>query len=138
MLIEWLCNPFIPTRVNMSDFWQSFALKKLDDIVDEFWAEIADHIEALETLYEDQGFPERRLAALVTSKVYYHLGSFPDSLHYALGAEDLFDVNDASEYVRTIISKCIDYYINKRNGIEEERPMRGSSQVIYENDKSNI
>ena len=36
-------------------------------------------------------------------QVYYHLGSFEDSLTYALGAEDLLDVNGHSEYVETII-----------------------------------
>lgn len=45
------------------------------------------------------------LAALVASKVYYHLGSFSDSLTYALGAGHLFDVNSRSEYVDTIIGK---------------------------------
>ena len=29
-----------------------------------------------EVLYENDSFPERELAALVASKVYYHLGSF--------------------------------------------------------------
>lgn len=37
-----------------------------------------------------------------------------DSLTYALGAEDLFDVNDDSEYVSTIIAKCIDHYTKLR------------------------
>jgi len=58
-----------------------------------------------EILYEDQGFPQRKLAALVASKVYFHLGSFEDSLTYALGAEDMFDVNSRTEYVDTIIGK---------------------------------
>lgn len=38
-----------------------------------------------------------------SSKVYYHLGAYEDSLTYALGAGDLFDVNGHSEYVETII-----------------------------------
>ena len=38
-------------------------------------------------------------------QVYYHLGAFEDSLTYALGADDLFDVNHSSEYVETIICK---------------------------------
>ena len=45
------------------------------------------------------------LAALVASKVYYHLGSFSDSLQYALGAGNLFDVNSRTEYVDTIIGE---------------------------------
>lgn len=42
-------------------------------------------------------------ADLFSSKVYYHLGAYEDSLTYALGAGDLFDVNAHSEYVETII-----------------------------------
>lgn len=56
-----------------------------------------------EILFEDKGFTEQKLAALVASKVYYHLGAFNDSVHYALCAGNLFDVNDRSEYVETII-----------------------------------
>ncbi|KAG0425990.1 hypothetical protein HPB47_026873, partial [Ixodes persulcatus] len=67
-----------------------------------------------EVLYEDDGFPQRHLAALVASKVYYHLGSFEDSLTYALGASELFDVTVPSEYVETIIAKCIDHYTKLR------------------------
>ena len=59
-------------------------------------------------------FEQRKLAALVASKVYYNLGSFEDSLTFALGAGDLFDVNARNEYVESIISKCIDQYIKLR------------------------
>lgn len=47
---------------------------------------------------------------MVASKVYYHLGAFEDSLTYALGAGELFDVNARNEYVDTIVAKCIDFY----------------------------
>lgn len=43
---------------------------------------------------------------MVASKVYYHLGSFEDSLTYALGAGELFDVNARNEYVDTTIGKA--------------------------------
>jgi 26S proteasome regulatory subunit N2 len=89
---------------------QVFALKRLDELVDEFWAEISDSIELIESLYENQQFPRRELAALVASKVYYHLGSLKNSLLYALRAGEMFDVNTDSEYTITIISKCIDQY----------------------------
>lgn len=91
-----------------------FALKKLDGIVDEFWPEISEAIEKIEILHEDKGFAEHNLAALVASKVYYHLGSFEDALTYALGADNLFDVNQRNEYVDTIIAKCIDFYVQQR------------------------
>ncbi|XP_076384985.1 regulatory particle non-ATPase 2 [Megachile rotundata] len=91
-----------------------FALKKLDMIVDEFWPEISEAIEKIEILHEDKSFPQHDLAALVASKVYYHLGSFEDSLTYALGAGELFDVNARNEYVDTTIAKCIDFYTQQR------------------------
>ncbi|XP_018493833.1 26S proteasome non-ATPase regulatory subunit 1 [Galendromus occidentalis] len=94
-----------------------FALRKLDHIVDEFWAEISEAIEKIEILYEDQQFPDRKLAALVASKVYYHLGSFKDSLEFALHAGDLFDINSSSEFVQTIVSKAIDDYISMRQAV---------------------
>ncbi len=59
-------------------------------------------------LYENEQFKERQLAALVASKVYYHLGSFDNALQYALGAEKFFDVDETSEYVETILGKI--YY----------------------------
>jgi len=93
-----------------------FALKKLDVVVDEFWAEISDSIQTIEVVYEDKMYPleVRELAALVASKVYYHLGAYEDSLNYALGAGKLFDVTTSSQYVETIIAKCIDSYTAKR------------------------
>jgi len=93
-----------------------FALKKLDMIVDEFWPEISDSIQIIEVVYEDKMYPleVREVAALVASKVYYHLASYEDSLNYALGAGSLFDLNARTQYVETIISKCIDSYTAKR------------------------
>ncbi|RNA28469.1 26S proteasome non-ATPase regulatory subunit 1 [Brachionus plicatilis] len=87
-----------------------YALKQLNSLVDMFWAEIADSITIIEMLYENEQFKDRQLAALVASKVYYHLGSFDNALQYALGADKLFNVDESTEYVETIISKCIDHY----------------------------
>lgn len=87
-----------------------FALEKLNKIVDVFWAEIAEAVVKIEVLYESHDFCCRDLAALVASKVYYHLGAYEDSLKYALGALTLFDVTDTSEYVSTIKAKCMDQY----------------------------
>ena len=58
-----------------------------------------------EILFERKDFIERELAALVASKVYYHLGAFDESLTFALGAGQKLDVNGSSEYVETIICK---------------------------------
>ncbi|KAL7274550.1 proteasome regulatory particle base subunit [Rhizina undulata] len=88
-----------------------YALQNLDQLVDQFWPEIADNVSKIEVLYEDEQFPQRQLAALVASKVYYHLGEYDESMVFALGAGELFDITAKSEYVETIISKCIDKYI---------------------------
>ncbi|CAF4094844.1 unnamed protein product, partial [Rotaria sordida] len=87
-----------------------YALHRLNAIVDVFWPEISDKISKVESLYEYENFKHRELAALVSSKVYYHLGSLDNALTYALGAGRLFDVNDKTEYVETIIAHCIDKY----------------------------
>lgn len=93
---------------------KEYALHKLNDIVDEFWPEISEAIVKVESLCEDKSFGNRNLAALLASKIYYHLGSFDDCLAYAISANNLFDINHKSEYVDTIISKCIDQYAKLR------------------------
>ncbi|KAI9563808.1 hypothetical protein GHT06_011274 [Daphnia sinensis] len=98
---------------------KEFALQKLNEIVDEFWPEIADSVEKIEILHEDKSFQQRELAALVVSKVYHHLGSFEDSLTYALGAGNLFDVMSNSEYVQTTIAKCMDFYSQQKVALAE-------------------
>lgn len=91
---------------------RSYALKQLDTYVHQFWAEIAENVSKIEVLYEDESFKQRKLAALVASKVYYHLGEYDESMMFALGAGGLFDISAKDEYVDTIISKCIDEYIS--------------------------
>jgi 26S proteasome regulatory subunit N2 len=71
-------------------------------------ANIASH---RESLYEDESFSHRNLAALVLSKVYYQLQEYNESMVFALGAGELFDIDDPTEYEETIIAKCIDTYI---------------------------
>ncbi|KAF8471780.1 armadillo-type protein [Kalaharituber pfeilii] len=89
-----------------------YALRQLDATVHQFWAELADHVAKIEELYEDSDFPERELASLVTSKIYYHLQEYDESMVFALGAGKLFDITAKGEYVETMISKCVDKYIS--------------------------
>eukprot|EP00921_Rhytidocystis_pertsovi_P002494 GHVQ01004303.1.p1 GENE.GHVQ01004303.1~~GHVQ01004303.1.p1 ORF type:complete len:545 (-),score=77.34 GHVQ01004303.1:62-1696(-) len=101
---------------------QVFALDKLNEVVELYWPEIADSLTEIEKLYEDETFSHRELAALVASKVYYHLEEYTEALRYALGAGELFDMSDRSQYVDTIVAKCIDQYISKRDQIYESQP----------------
>jgi 26S proteasome regulatory subunit N2 len=68
-----------------------------------------------EALYEDESFPERKLAALVLAKVYYHLQAYDESMFFALAAGDLFKLDNPGEFEETIISKCVDHYIATKN-----------------------
>ncbi|KAK2719700.1 hypothetical protein QYM36_005249 [Artemia franciscana] len=86
------------------------ALHKINQVIDEFWPEVAESVVKIEILHEDDTFAQRELAALIASKIYYHLGHFEDALTYALGAGKYFDVNSSSEFVQTIVAKCIDFY----------------------------
>lgn len=114
---------------------KTFALEKLDKIVGMFWAEISESIDKIEVLFEDQNFKKKKLAALVASKVYYHLGAYEESLTYALGAEELFNVNDNSEFVQTIIAKCIDHYTrlrveNSEKSNDEHKPIDARLETV--------
>ena len=99
---------------------QSYSLRKLNGpsgykdvgnrsmlVVESFWHEIDDHLPRLETLYEDNNFPDRKLAALVASKVHFYLSSYDLAMTYALGAEDLFDITEKSSYVQKV---CMSRY----------------------------
>lgn len=111
-----------------------YALQKLNVVVDQFWAEIADNIQQIEVLNENESFEARELAALVASKVYYHIGSFKSAMIYALAAGNLFDINEDSYYTKTLVAKCIDEYIRQRTegkpGQEHEVPTKGLEKIV--------
>ncbi|KAM5452889.1 proteasome regulatory particle base subunit [Microsporum canis] len=89
-----------------------FALKALDAQVDLLWTEIAGSVGQIEALSEDESFPERELASLVAAKVYYHLQEYSESMVFALGAGNRFDIENGGEFEETIISKCVDTFIS--------------------------
>ncbi|KAK4642596.1 proteasome regulatory particle base subunit [Podospora bellae-mahoneyi] len=88
-----------------------FALKTLNDDIDTVWTEVASSLSQIEALYEDESFPERRLAALVLAKVYFHLQAYNESMTFALAAGPLFNFDAPGEFEETILSKCVDQYI---------------------------
>ncbi|KAG8991882.1 proteasome regulatory particle base subunit, partial [Tulasnella sp. 427] len=55
---------------------QQYALRSLNSLVPQFWAEISEYIPPIEELYETPTFPAdaKELSALVLSKVFYYLG----------------------------------------------------------------
>ncbi|AET41317.1 proteasome regulatory particle base subunit RPN2 Ecym_8021 [Eremothecium cymbalariae DBVPG len=90
---------------------KSYALKSINDVVDQLWSEVSNDITDIEALYEDSKFQDRKLAALVASKIYYNLGEYESAVKYALAAEEYFDINEKSRYVETIVSQSIELYI---------------------------
>ncbi|KAJ2785540.1 proteasome regulatory particle base subunit [Coemansia javaensis] len=99
---------------------QLYGLTQLNVVADRFWAEISDAISQIEVLYEDEAFPHRQLAALVASKIYFHLGEFDDALGFALGAGQLFNLADPSAYVQTVVNHAMDKYIELRAKADDE------------------
>lgn len=95
------------------------ALSNLNAFVDYFWPEISTSVPVIESLYEDEEFDQRQLAALVASKVFYHLGEHNDSLSYALGAGPLFDVSEDTDYVHTVLAKALDEYASHKTKAAE-------------------
>ncbi|KAF8392031.1 hypothetical protein HHK36_022371 [Tetracentron sinense] len=72
-----------------------------------------------ESLYEDEEFDQRQLAALLVSKVFYYLGELNDSLSNALGSGPLFDVAEDSDYVHSLLAKAIDEYASLESKVAE-------------------
>merc|ERR1711968_95252 len=96
------------------DTLKKYALEKLDMIVDDFWPQISQQLDQILMMQEDSGFGSQQLAALLASKVFYHLGEITEALNYALLAGTLFDVNAAGKYVQTLVATCISEYIRQR------------------------
>ncbi len=65
-----------------------------------------------ETLYESDELPKeaRDVAALLASKVYYHLGEYDEALSFALGAGAAFEaetrVSGSEEFIETVVCMC--------------------------------
>ncbi|CCW68655.1 unnamed protein product [Phytomonas sp. Hart1] len=99
-----------------------FALKRLVDLMDTFWCEIAADLPLIEELQESESLSlkTRKLAALVTSQVYFHLGAYDDSVHHALQAGEAFDGMERSLFTDTILSRCIDQYIEQQKQEEQK------------------
>uniref|UniRef100_A0A0E0PDU9 26S proteasome non-ATPase regulatory subunit 1 homolog n=1 Tax=Oryza rufipogon TaxID=4529 RepID=A0A0E0PDU9_ORYRU len=112
------------------------ALASLNSVVHLFYPEISTSIPTIESLYEDEDFEQRQLAALVVSKVFYYLGELNDALSYALGAGPLFDISEDSDYAHALLAKALDEYASFRTkaskGAEEEENVDPRLEAIVE------
>lgn len=103
-----------------NDALRTHALKRLHEVVDQHWAEVAAVVTLIEELSEDPTFPARELAAAVASKCFFHLEEYSEALRLALGAGKYFDVSSKTEYVSKMVSKCIDQYTAQRSAAAAE------------------
>ncbi|EGO30956.1 hypothetical protein SERLADRAFT_364688 [Serpula lacrymans var. lacrymans S7.9] len=107
--------------------FKQHALKALNSIVPQFWAEISEHIALIESLHESDEISAdaRDSAALLASKVYYFLGEYDEALSFALGAGSAFQTEThaygSEEYVETVVSKAIDRYIQLRSDASSDK-----------------
>lgn len=90
---------------------REYALKELNNVVDGYWFEIAECLSLIESCFEDDMFPGRELAALLASKVYFHLEDYDEALKYLLHSYKLFDPMENSSYSESMVVKCIDEFI---------------------------
>lgn len=62
----------------------------------------------------DKSFPENGLAALLLSKVFFHLENWQESIRFALISGPLFDISLNDAFTKTILTKAIDLYVADR------------------------
>ena len=117
---------------------QKHALRQLLEIVDHHWAEIANSVPLIEAISEDPNFSERELAAAVASRCFFHLEEYNDALRLALGAGPHFDVSAPpssrsaaeNQYVDTMISKCIDKYVELRAENDDDGAASAYASIV--------
>lgn len=100
-----------------------FALKRLSSLMDTFWHEVSAKLPLIEELAASEKLADetRRLASLVASQVYFHLGDYSNSVKHALAAGTAFDATTRSLFTDTILSRCIDTYVAYQETPESER-----------------
>nr|CAE03647.2 OSJNBa0060N03.12 [Oryza sativa Japonica Group] len=108
------------------------ALASLNSVVHLFYPEISTSIPTIESLYEDEDFEQRQLAALVVSKVFYYLGELNDALSYALGAGPLFDISEDSDYAHALLGVflTVQYQQAMGMGVECRRLDKLESAIV--------
>ncbi|KIL70943.1 hypothetical protein M378DRAFT_183492 [Amanita muscaria Koide BX008] len=118
--------------------FKQHALKALNVLVPQFWAEISEEIANIETLYESDELPKeaRDVAALLASKVYYYLGEYDEALSFALGAGSAFEaetrVPGSEEFIETVVSKAIDRYVDlAKTGQKVDLRLKGIIEGIF-------
>jgi len=88
-----------------------YSMKRMCDVIDLFWHEVADYLNEIQALALDAAFPERELAAYLAAQIHYHLEQYSIALELALESGKYFDIQSDSPFVKTLVTRCIDDYI---------------------------
>ena len=107
----------------------SFALGRINDLLDEFWYEMGPtDISLVEEHYENSSATQetRELAAIIASRTYFHLGAYDDAVEYALAAGARFR-SERSLFSDTILACCIDLYVKQREAAALQGVVLGAS-----------
>jgi 26S proteasome regulatory subunit N2 len=92
---------------------KSHVLDKLNQLVDEYWAEISDYVPNLQSLFNKKELPEKQnLIALILSKIYYNLEDYDSAIDWGLEAGEMFNILERSQYINTILKKIIEKYVS--------------------------
>lgn len=92
------------------------ALKRIAITIDDCWHLVAEHLEIIESLFEEKTSNEKQIAAFIASKIYYNLREIRLSLEYALYSGNLFNIKEKNKYIQSLINQSIDEYIRIRKG----------------------
>lgn len=94
---------------------KSFALNRINQLIDINWAEISDFIKDFELLYQSNVMDqENGLIALILSKIFYNLEDYESAIEWALQADNFLNLSEKSQFVTTILRKIIEKYISQR------------------------
>lgn len=88
-----------------------------------------------EALADNSSFEQAPAAALLLSRLNFHLGDHDRSVVYALRAGDAFNIEERSQFVETILSAILDRYTQSRVTAKTDSAAlleRGALEVIFE------
>lgn len=103
-------------------------IKELLKVVESEWPMIAEDVEIIENLANDETFEHRHLAAFLASKTFYYMGRMGAAVRYALLSGEPFDPDSSDTYVQRIVSHTIHQYIKKMNA--GEKPAEGLQGLV--------
>lgn len=110
--------------------YQIYAIDQLQQVVDLEWATIAEKLDLIKKLADDESFHYHPQAALLAARTLYRLGDFDTAVDYAVKSGKLFDSKAKDDFSTTIksqlITRCRNYANNK---MDIEASVR---EILYE------